>query len=247
MMNSAHMLPGATLLDRVDHTCVAIELARKGGLAATRSKQALDFSNLSFGEFGLRVIVAAFVAAFLHAIRIVLVDRAKPKMRGIAARGIVPAWAVVADDHADGDRPVMQFPRYAIRAVRAVIEVNGPIPFSAHTPLPEPTFIRRAAFAIRPKRGLKRFVRMLGIHVAQNIAQRLTLNPTIFSVSLPCNRREFSTTALAVSVGDFICGILGLHRNPPFRCHAGNVYETLPGSSIADLHYSTDERIGVTP
>lgn len=98
--------------------------------------------------------------------------------------------------------------------------------------LPFPTIKRAALLYLFPKPGRQGVSGIQARMVAGNKPNRLPFDMTKLRVCLAGNGRESSATALAVTVWNIVRGMIGVHRNLSFLCHARGHRKCRPGASI---------------
>jgi hypothetical protein len=192
--------------------------------------------NLRLCEFGLAVLMPARGMPFLVAICHILCVRTKPKMRGIHTSGIVFAGAIVANRHAFWDRAIVQYIAKAMRLFLLSVNADSPISIRTTVTSPLPTAIGGKLIYVIPEVGY----RVAACTVAVNKANWLTLYPANSIVGFWRNLRLLPATAMAVTVWDFVRGIMWIHRNLlgcGVKCQGIDVPLAQP---ISMRKYSTD-------
>lgn len=116
------------------------------------------------------------------------------------------------------------------RAIKGTANAKLPIAIRGKARLPFPTFIGAALVNLLPETifhvpGTGEFIVM-----PINKAHRNAFDALVKSAGLVGDRGFLSTTAMAVTVGNILRGIMEGHGNSPFLCLIrGRVYGTLPG------------------
>lgn len=132
---------------------------------------------------------------------------------------------MMSNNHAIGDGTIMQFVGKAVGVNCLAVYPKFAIASSHVRAHPLPTLVGAALVYLLPKTD----DRINAPVVAGNKAFRLALDPSISGAGLERNWGELSTTTLAITIGNFVGGvvrgIMGLHRNLSFLCQVPGRYQ----------------------
>lgn len=178
------------------------DLARRVPLA--------NLAHLFFGQFGVGVICsdmhtrsgAPFARTVLH----IVTPISQPQVRRINTRGIV---ARVTNICARGYRPIVQFVRKTVCAVKSLPSPERPVSARLLSSLPRPTIIRAALVYLFPE------------------AVGGGARPKMVMVDESAlSRRELGYgNGLSTSTFTQLWGIIGVHENLHFSCHVPGRYQ----------------------
>lgn len=182
---------------------------RKGSLATAFAKRTL----LS------RHSVSAFAQTIMRIVRLC----AEKQMRRIHAISHV---ALVEHLQTIGNGAVMQFPRCAMRSDYTTCDVNPAIPSLLVWFIPQPAIIGAALVYFFPES----FFQGANPCVTRDESYRMAFNRPIARRCLFGEWRELPATAVAITVRDFLRGIMGMHRNLSFLVPSLGHLTMLPGT-----------------
>lgn len=166
---------------------------------------ATNFSNLPLCELGGMMCVPALVASFVCHILIVVSMSTKKQMGRIDTSRIV---ATMANAHAVWNWAIVKLITVAMRKHAFTVDSHLPVTKCHTETCPFPTIIGTTLIDLRPKvRG-----GMMNAMVIDE-SKRLTFDPTITLIVARGKVCQLTATALAVTVWDFVRGIIEGHRN----------------------------------
>lgn len=136
-------------------------------------------------------------SALLDHIICVFLGSAKKQMRRIDTRGIIAFGAIVTNEQAFWDRPIMKLVAKAVSAQDFGVVAHSTVSSAGSISRPQPTFIGRSLIHIRPKL----FFEWEACTVPNGISSGMAFQKTELAFILFGDRGIFSTSALAFSVG----------------------------------------------
>lgn len=164
-------------------------------------------SYLRFGQLGHCSAVHAWpLSGLFHHIGTVVGSRPQEKMRGAHAAWVV---AMVTDMHIVWYGAEFKLPCGAMREFISAVKPERPITFRQWAAYPFPATIRGFFVDLFPEA----FGRGTDSSMSKNVSERLTVYPSESPARLWCERCKLTATALAVTVWDFVRGIIEGHRN----------------------------------
>ena len=172
-------------------------------------------------RFALRILMAfvqpATAATLAYHIVSVVFGGAQKQVGGIDTRWIV---ALVEYPQVIRNRAVVENPTEAMRVVPLALKPRATVAGTQLVALPNPALVRRANGYVIPKRFLRGVIDSMA--VLGNVPGWFAVDPAAIRPALFSDRGLLaaSATAISVSVGPFIRGIMGLHENLHFSCQA---------------------------
>ncbi len=165
-------------------------------------------------------------SAFAVHVNNIVSTRAKKQMRGIHAAAIV---AMMADAHVVRDGAIVEYitntvrsmKRYAVKlgfAVAIALDIQSALPF--------PTIVGAAPVYLLPKADSRRAFGDDGRNpnvMTVKKAIRFTFDGAALHARFLGDVGLLSTTAMTVTVGNVVRGIMGMHKNLQFLCQAQDV------------------------
>lgn len=166
-------------------------------------------------------------------------------MRGIDTSRIV---ARMANQHAVWNGAEMKFVGNAMRGIALSLEADRPISLADRTVICEirPTVVRAASVCMLPKACLQRGLASGLKSVAQNVAFGFASNPSVSAARYRRNGRKLTASTVAVSVRDFIRGIIEGHRKLAFLVSCLGTFRDVAGAisiGVLLLHFTIFERV----
>ena len=222
-----NMLPSITTNDAGDHRSVDTILDGEGFVSNRFALVPPAYlRNLSFGKLCIsRTVISWALAGFLYHIRAIFGWRTKEKMRNPNAPRVV---AMMTNFQAMRDWAVLQLPSVAMRQCSFPVNPEPTVAANLSSTFPLPTSVRSVLVDFFPEtldRGTDN-------SVPQNEAQRFASNP---AKSLTCLGRKWSVltaTALAVTVWDFVRGIIEGHSDLHSRCVRSRDVDASPAQLV---------------
>jgi len=160
-----------------------------------------------------------------HVLNIVL-DRTKKQVRGIAAWRII---AMMANDLIGRDGTMREDIGGPMHADVLTLQLESSIAARISVALPLPTVIRAVLLYSPPKPLFRGRMLALGGIVAVDETLWLSFDIAQRGIVIWRNGRKLSTTAMAVTVGNIIRGMMGLHIEPPFDVLSPGTLVASPG------------------
>lgn len=214
----------SVVLKRIFHgDTVNATLFGKGRYGYSAPSKTLPcFSNLLFGEFGIVSLCSNGLSSLGYLVRYVVGICAQKQVAGIATRRII---AFVADVQAFRDWAIRQYPCDTVGGSGLLVKSGVPVALVISATLPFPTIVWAENFYLCPKMFRDGGRATETCMVSMNEAKRFAL----YLAALVCvscrNLRLLSATAMAITVGNIIRGIMGLHKNLHFLCHVPGCYQ----------------------
>jgi hypothetical protein len=194
---------------------------------STFSKALPCLNNLLFIKFCQWNFHSVWLSFFGYFVCYIVSIRTNEEVVGIHTRRIV---AFMKNLQAIRDWAMRQYPRDTVGSDRLIVKSSLPVTLEACAPLPFPTIIWAKHLYLRPEMFRNGWRAATASMMSVNKAFWLTLNVTVL-VFIPCrNRCYLSTATFAITVGNFIRGIIEGHGNSPFLCLIqGRGANTSPG------------------
>lgn len=208
-MTLGHMTPSFATQYVAHRSVINAILPGEGRWANTLGIELARFNNLFFGEFRVRVVRPAQLAFLCHFVCHIVCASAQKMMSRIAARGIV---AFMASNQAIGNWAMRQFVSDTMRqeGLTATANMDSSIAHAICAALPFPAIIGAKYLHARPE-SIGDWAET-GI-VPMNVTKWFALHMAA-PVFVSCrNASLFAATAVAITVGNVVRGIMGLHKN----------------------------------
>lgn len=213
-----HMFPGQAEKQTSHADAANTILSGKGRHTDIAFGKALArFNHLLFGELGNGDFGSSGVAILGYFVRHIISICAKKQMGWIHAGRIV---ASMANMHMVRDWAVRQLPRNAVSRNDLIVKSGLPVTLAICVPLPLPTIVKAADLDLHPEMFRGRWGATKASVMPVNKPFRFTFHvaaPIFVSCGNGC---LLSTTAVAITVGNIVRGIMGLHKNLHFLCQA---------------------------
>ena len=156
--------------------------------------------HLSGGHLGECVIFAQSASGYRSTLRrsigVIVVRSAKPQMVGVDASGHI---ALMADEHAFDEWPIMDFVTKAVGADVLTILGEDTVTLAVLSTSPQPAFIVAALVYVFPKLIEQGALAGIKSTVTIDVLQWLTLHPSQGSAVTVCDRRLLPTATHAQS------------------------------------------------
>lgn len=166
-------------------------------LGNSLSMQGTNFDYITLGNLSSRAFTSIRITVLAEHISYIFGLSTKKKMIWIAARRII---ALMACFHAIWNWTKMNFPRSTMRQIYLIIAAMTTIAVLVSSSCPLPAFIWTLFVYLFPKAIQERFPAAM----STDKAYRLACDPSPFSKRLGRNTCFLATTAMAISVGDFV-------------------------------------------
>lgn len=221
-----------------------------GYVFASRTARAklADLPDSIGGKFCLRVPFPLAASTLICHIFHVLFVSIYKDMVGIAARWIV---AFVTRLLTVWDWAMFQLVSEAVSKNSALAAIffaayyEYTIPISEFSGIPQPTLIGAANINFFPESFSDGAARSEIVMVALDEAEGLPFDISFLGIALPRDRRKPSATTFAITIRDFLRGIIGVHGNSPFLCLIRERFTVAARCfcCLFSFNYSTSERI----
>jgi hypothetical protein len=171
-----------------------------------------NFRNLLIGKLGIALGFAARLAILAHHIRTIVELSAKKEMRGIATRRVI---APVTNNKTVGDGAIANFVAKSMRYISLLAEHKNSIAARRST-LPQPTVILVADLDFAPEGIFNGVCRHSMSEMPIDELEGFALYLSAFGPVSLGNLGFLATTAMAITEGNVVRGIMGLHKKLTF-------------------------------
>ena len=151
------------------------------------------------------------VSTLCHHIGMVVLQCTKKQMRWIDARRIV---TVMADEHTFWNGAMVKLPRETMDK-STLVGPEHAISLVVRAAIPQPALFFAATFNLLPEAVKSRFP-LQSRMVTMDEMNRLPLDPTALRASLLGDGCKVAATTMAITVGNIVRGIMGMHKKFTF-------------------------------
>ena len=220
------------------------------GLSLAYGKASTDFSYIVSRKWRRPGVIVGSTSAFGIHVGDVVYSRSEEKMCWIHTDWVI---ADMAYKKAIGDGAKMNLPRYTvsrdIRGIRVNAASKPSVAAGRRRALPFPALFSRGWINVIPETFVKRNVGAVNIGMPRDVLVRFSLDVSSFGVIPGRKAGFFTTTAVAITVGNFLRGVLrGMLAHVESLLievgHATGCFQQRRGASIG-LCYMSNYTIGV--